>query len=98
MLLSSQIEMIESAKYSFSLLGKAFEKQAKTMGDQGKKHVEVLRFMIFWITTTITKKSNWWQFSKRQQWNWERIEWDWKIEVKQVNIQWVNIHNILRSL
>ena len=34
--------MIEQAKISYSPLGKAFEKRAKTIEDQGQKQVEVL--------------------------------------------------------
>ena len=35
-------QMIEQAKFTYSPLGKAFEKQAKTIEDQGKKQVEAL--------------------------------------------------------
>ena len=34
--------MIEQAKFTYSLLGKAFEKQTKTTKDQGEKRVNVL--------------------------------------------------------
>ena len=37
MLLSDQGRMIEQAKFIYSLLGKAFEKQIKTTEDQSKK-------------------------------------------------------------
>ena len=33
---SNQQQIIEQAKFTYSLLGKAFEKQAKTIEDQGK--------------------------------------------------------------
>ena len=33
---SNQQEIIQPAKFAYSLLGKAFEKQAKTIEDQGK--------------------------------------------------------------
>ena len=33
---SNQKQIIEQAKFTFSLLGKAFEKQTKTVEDQGK--------------------------------------------------------------
>ena len=33
---SNQQQIIEQAKFSYSLLGKAFEKQTKTIEDQGK--------------------------------------------------------------
>ena len=39
---SNQQQMIEQAKISYSPLGKAFEKRAKTIEDQGQKQVEVL--------------------------------------------------------
>ena len=32
--------MIEQAKFTYSLLGKAFEKQTKTIEDQGKKQIK----------------------------------------------------------
>ena len=35
-------QMIEQAKFNYSPLGKAFEKQIKTIEDQGKKQVEAL--------------------------------------------------------
>ena len=34
--------MIKQAKFTYSLLGKTFEKQIKTIEDQGQKHVEAL--------------------------------------------------------
>ena len=34
--------MIEQAKFTYSLLGKAFEKQIETIEDQGEKQVEAL--------------------------------------------------------
>ena len=39
---SNQQQIIEQAKYTYSLLGKAFENQTKTIEDQGKKQVEAL--------------------------------------------------------
>ena len=39
---SNQQQIIEQAKFTFSPLRKAFEKQIKTIEDQGKKHVETL--------------------------------------------------------
>ena len=39
---SNQQQVIEQAKISYSPLGKAFEKRAKTIEDQGQKQVEVL--------------------------------------------------------
>ena len=35
-------QIIEQAKFTYSLLGKAFEKQIKTIEDQGKKQVDAL--------------------------------------------------------
>ena len=35
--------MIEQAKFTYSPLGKAFEKQIKTIEDQGQKQVEALK-------------------------------------------------------
>ena len=42
-LLSDQIRIIEQAKFIYSLLSKAFEKQIKTIKDQGLKQVEALK-------------------------------------------------------
>ena len=48
---SNQQQIIEQAKFTYSPLGKAFEKQIKTIEDQGKKQVEALN-------TLNTLKSN----------------------------------------
>ena len=37
--------MIEEARCSYSPLGEAFEKQAKTIKDQGRKQVEALKIL-----------------------------------------------------
>ena len=39
---SNQQQIIEQAKFTHSPLGKAFEKQIKTIEDQGKKQVDAL--------------------------------------------------------
>ena len=39
---SNQQQIIEQAKFTYSSLGKAFEKQMKTIEDQGKKQVDAL--------------------------------------------------------
>ena len=38
----NQQQIIEQAKFTYSPLGKAFEKQIKTIEDQGKKQVDAL--------------------------------------------------------
>ena len=40
---SNQQQIIEQAKFTYSPLGKAFEKQTKTIEDQGQKQVEALK-------------------------------------------------------
>ena len=40
---SNQKQMIEQAKFTYSPLGKAFKKQIKTIEDQGKKQIDVLK-------------------------------------------------------
>ena len=42
-LLSNQPQIIEQAKFTYSPLGKAFEKQIKTVEDQGKKQIDGLK-------------------------------------------------------
>ena len=42
-MLSNQRQIIEQAKFSYSPLGKAFEKQTKTIEDQGKKQVKAIQ-------------------------------------------------------
>ena len=42
-LLSNQQQIIEQAKFTYSPLGKAFEKQIKTIEDQGKKQVKAIQ-------------------------------------------------------
>ena len=39
---SNQQQIIEQTKFTYSPLGKAFEKQTKTIEDQGKKQVDAL--------------------------------------------------------
>ena len=39
---SNQQQIIEQAKFTYSPLGKAFEKQVKTIEDQGKKQIDAL--------------------------------------------------------
>ena len=39
---SNQKQIIEQAKFTYSSLGKAFEKQIKTIEDQGKKQFDAL--------------------------------------------------------
>ena len=39
---SNQQQIIEQAKFTYSTLGKAFEKQTKTIADQGKKQIDGL--------------------------------------------------------
>ena len=40
---SNQRQIIEQAKFNYSPLGKAFEKQTKTIKDQGKKQVKAIQ-------------------------------------------------------
>ena len=40
---SNQQQIIEQAKFTYSPLGKAFEKQIKTIGDQGEKQIKVIQ-------------------------------------------------------
>ena len=40
---SNQQQIIEQAKFTYSPLGKAFEKQLKTIEDQGKKQIKALK-------------------------------------------------------
>ena len=40
---SNQKQMIQQAKFTYSPLGKAFEKQIKTIEDQGKKQIDALK-------------------------------------------------------
>ena len=39
---SNQQQIIEHAKFTYSTLGKAFEKQIKTIENQGEKQIEAL--------------------------------------------------------
>ena len=49
---TDQQQIIEQVKFTYSPLGKAFEKQIETIEDQGKKQVEALK------TKAINDKSN----------------------------------------
>ena len=42
-LTSNQKQMIEQANFTYSLLGKAFEKQIKTIEDQGEKQIKAIQ-------------------------------------------------------
>ena len=42
---SSQQQIIERAKFTYSPLGKAFEKQIKAIEDQGEKQIEALKYL-----------------------------------------------------
>ena len=42
-MLHSNQKQIEQAKFTFSPLGKAFEKQTKTVKDQGEKQVKAIK-------------------------------------------------------
>ena len=55
---SNQQKIIEQAKFTYSALGKAFEKQIKTIEDQGQKQVDTLKNLKSKKQTkTITYKS-----------------------------------------
>ena len=40
---SNQQQIIEQAKFTYSPLGKAFEKQTKTIEDQGEKQIKAIQ-------------------------------------------------------
>ena len=40
---SNQKQMIEQAKFTYSPLGKAFEKQIKTIEDRGEKQIKAIQ-------------------------------------------------------
>ena len=54
---SSQQKIIEQAKFTYSPLGKAFEKQAKTIEDQEKKQVDALKSSLKNVRIFKTKRS-----------------------------------------
>ena len=43
---SNQQQIIEQARFTYSPSGKAFEKQIKTIEDQGERQVEVLKYLM----------------------------------------------------
>ena len=47
---SNQQQIIEQTKFTYSPLGKAFKKQAKTIEDQGEKQVNALKSLEFLIS------------------------------------------------
>ena len=56
---SNQKQIIEQAKFTYSPLGKAFEKQIKVIEDQGKKQVDALKDLkLKGQTKAIKGKSN----------------------------------------
>ena len=42
---SNQQQIIEQARFTYSPLGKAFEKQIKTIEDQGEKQIDALKYL-----------------------------------------------------
>ena len=44
---SNQQQIIEQAKFTYSTLGKAFEKQAKAIKDQGEKQTKAIQDEIY---------------------------------------------------
>ena len=58
MLPSNQQQIIEQAKFTYSPLGKTFEKQTKTIEDQGKKQVDALADLKVKEIKPIETKSN----------------------------------------
>ena len=57
-LLSNQQQIIEQAKFTHSPSGKSFEKQIKTIEDQGQKQVEALKDLKTKEQKTTEGKSN----------------------------------------
>ena len=55
---SNQQQIIEQAKFTYSPLGKAFDKQIKTIEDQGKKQVDALEKLKPEKTKPIEDKPN----------------------------------------
>ena len=55
---SNQKQIIEQAKFTYSPLGKAFEKQIKTIEDQGKKQLDTLKSLKPKILEATEGKSN----------------------------------------
>ena len=53
---SNQQQIIEPARFTYSPLGKAFEKQVKTIEDQGEKHAEALNTLKYNNQLTIEDK------------------------------------------
>ena len=54
-LLSNQQQIIEQTKFTYSPLGKAFDKQIKTIEDQGKKQIDALNTLKSGNKITIEK-------------------------------------------
>ena len=52
---SNQQQIIEQARFTYSPLGKAFEKQTKTIEDQGQKQIDALEVL---NPKTIKSESN----------------------------------------
>ena len=57
---SNRQQIIEQAKFTYSPLGKAFEKQIKTSEDQGKKQVDALKDLKLKEQTKQTWKQRSW--------------------------------------
>ena len=64
-MLSNRRQIIEQAKFAYSALGKAFEKQTKMIEDQGEKDSEALEILN--PEKASKTKINWRTFSKRNE-------------------------------
>ena len=64
-ILTSDQRRVVEAKFSYSPLGKALEKQTKTIEDQGKKHTKQLTIMVnCWLNLIYLLKSDYDTYNK----------------------------------
>ena len=83
---SNQKQIIEQDKFTYSPLGKVFEKQTKTIEDQGEKLVDALKFLELSNMQLPSIKD--FILKKAKSWNYKQARKNWRRRKKLVEVKW----------
>ena len=83
---SNQKQIIEQDKFTYSPLGKVFEKQTKTIEDQGEKQVDALKFLELSNMQLPSIKD--FILKKAKSWNYKQARKNWRRRKKLVEVKW----------
>ena len=83
---SNQKQIIEQDKFTYSPLGKVFEKQTKTIEDQGEKQVDALKFLELSNMQLPSIKD--FILKKAKSWNYKQARKNWRRRKKLVGVKW----------